>query len=179
MTCLYVRLLRNDPLAKKILVKLALGVSYIPRPNRIRIKSTCSVVIANLEIFLVYLPPSRKEDCSIIVIFFCHFNAYLPQVCSYHNSFSFFQLFYKGNNIYGEEIRRILLKKPESRSQFILMDRIQPKLNTNILVRQDSAVSECTDVIPELGIVGIVVRYVPTYRANTIPTWQAEVSFGD
>ena len=111
--------------------------------------------------------------------FFCHFNAYLPQVCSYHNSFSFFQLFYKGNNIYGEEISRILLKKPESRSQFILMDRIQPKLNTNILVRQDSAVSECTDVIPELGIVGIVVRYVPTYRADTILTWQAEVSFGD
>lgn len=60
----------NDPLAKKILVKLALGFSYIPRPNRIRIKSTCSVVIANLEIFLVYLLPPRKEDCSIIVIFF-------------------------------------------------------------------------------------------------------------
>ncbi|XP_073232302.1 glutathione synthetase-like [Porites lutea] len=62
-----------------------------------------------------------------------------------------------GNNIYGEEIRRILLKTPESRSQFILMDRIQPKSNKNILVRQDTPVSECIDVIPELGIVGIII----------------------
>ena len=73
---------------------------------------------------------------------------------------------YKGNNIYGEEIRRILLRTPESRSQFILMDRIQPKLNKNILVRQDTPVSECIDVIPELGIVGIIIRYVPSYRGE-------------
>lgn len=75
---------------------------------------------------------------------------------------------YKGNNIYGEEIRRILLRTPESRSQFILMDRIQPKLNKNILVRQDTPVSECIDVIPELGIVGIIIRYVPSYRGEQI-----------
>ena len=48
----------------------ALGVSYIPRPKPIRFKSTCSFVIANLETILFYLPPSRKEDRSIIVIFF-------------------------------------------------------------------------------------------------------------
>ena len=48
----------------------ALGVSYIPRPNGTRFKSTCSFVIANLETILFYLPPSRKEDRSIIVISF-------------------------------------------------------------------------------------------------------------
>ena len=120
-----------------------------------------------METILFYLPPSRKEDRSIIAFFFYHVNAFLF-LCSYHNSFLSFQFLYcyKGNNIYGEEIRRILLRTPESRSQFILMDRIQPKLNKNILVRQDTPVSECIDVIPELGIVGIIIRYVPSYRGE-------------
>ena len=56
------------------------------------------------------------------------------------------------------------------------MDRIQPKLNKNILVRQDTPVSECIDVIPELGIVGIIIRYVPSNRVDTMPTRQSEVS---
>ena len=55
---------------KKKNLSQALGVSYIPRPNRIRFKSTGSFVIANLETILFYLPPSRKEYRSIIVIFF-------------------------------------------------------------------------------------------------------------
>ena len=48
----------------------ALGVSYIPRPNRVRFKSICSFVIANFETIRFYLPPSRKEDRSIILILF-------------------------------------------------------------------------------------------------------------
>ena len=56
-------------LLKKTLSQ-ALGVSYIPRPNPIRFKSICSFVISNLETILFYLQASRKEDRSIIVIFF-------------------------------------------------------------------------------------------------------------
>lgn len=59
-----------------------------------------------------------------------------------------------------------------------MMDRIQPKSNKNILVRQDTPVSECIDVIPELGIVGIIIRYVPSFRVDTMPTRQSEVSIG-
>lgn len=62
-----------------------------------------------------------------------------------------------GNNIYGEDIRHTLLSNPESRSQYILMDRIQPEINKNFLVRQELTSVHVSDVIPELGIVGIFI----------------------
>ena len=63
-----------------------------------------------------------------------------------------------GNNIYGEDIRRTLLNDPENRTQYILMDRISPQITKNFIVRQESTSIRPTDVIPELGIVGIFIR---------------------
>lgn len=63
-----------------------------------------------------------------------------------------------GNNIYGEDIRHALLSNPESRSQYILMDRIQPETNKNFIVRQELTDIHYRDVIPELGILGIFIR---------------------
>ena len=55
----------------------ALGVPYIPRPNRIRFESTCSFVMANLETILFYLPPSRKKGRPFYYRnFFYHVNAF-------------------------------------------------------------------------------------------------------
>ena len=72
---------------------------------------------------------------------------------------SYFRIhFNEGNNIYGEDIRHTLLGNPESRSQYILMDRIQPEINQNFLVRQELKSTHSSDVIPELGIVGIFIR---------------------
>lgn len=62
-----------------------------------------------------------------------------------------------GNNIYGEDIRHALLSNPESRSQYILMDRIQPETNKNFIVRQELTDIHYRDVIPELGILGIFI----------------------
>ena len=151
-------------LLKKKNLSQTLGVSYIPWPNRIRFKSTSCYVIANLETILFTY--RRLERKTVLLPYF--FFTMLMHSYFYVLITTVFYPFncYKGNNIYGEEIRRILLRTPESRSQFILMDRIQPKLNKNILVRQDTPVSECIDVIPELGIVGIIIRYVPSYRGE-------------
>ncbi|KAL9976344.1 hypothetical protein ACROYT_G013635 [Oculina patagonica] len=62
-----------------------------------------------------------------------------------------------GNNIYGEDIRRYLLNNNINRAQYILMDRIQPEVNKNYIVRPESTSIRPVDVIPELGIVGIFV----------------------
>ncbi|KAJ7323069.1 hypothetical protein OS493_032639 [Desmophyllum pertusum] len=62
-----------------------------------------------------------------------------------------------GNNIFGEDIRRTLLDNSQNRSQYILMDRIQPEINKNVIVRHDSTSMHPVDVILELGIVGIFV----------------------
>ncbi|KAJ7323071.1 hypothetical protein OS493_032641 [Desmophyllum pertusum] len=62
-----------------------------------------------------------------------------------------------GNNIYGEDIRRTLLNNSQNRTQYILMDRIQPEFNRNVIVRQESTSMHPVDVIPELGIVGIFI----------------------
>lgn len=66
--------------------------------------------------------------------------------------------FNAGNNIFGEDIRQTLQSNPESRSQYILMDRIHPKLNKNYLVRQDFTSIQFLDVIPEVGVMGILIR---------------------
>jgi len=63
-----------------------------------------------------------------------------------------------GNNIYGEDIRHTLLNNPENRSQYILMDRIQPtSASKNVLVRQELTSICPVDVISELGIVGVFI----------------------
>lgn len=62
-----------------------------------------------------------------------------------------------GNNMYGEDIRLTLLSKPENRSQYILMDRIQPEVNNNFLVRQEFTSIHSSGVVPELGIMGVFI----------------------
>lgn len=64
-----------------------------------------------------------------------------------------------GNNIFREDIRHTLLRNPESRSQYILMDRIQPEISKNLMVRHELPGTDYRDVIPELGILGIIIRY--------------------
>lgn len=63
-----------------------------------------------------------------------------------------------GNNIYGQDIRHTLLGNRESRSQYILMDRIRPEICKNYIVRQEITNIQTSDVIPELGIMGIFIR---------------------
>lgn len=60
-----------------------------------------------------------------------------------------------GNNIYGEDIRHTLINDAKSRTQYILMDLIQPKIDRNLIVREEYTNVQTLDVIPELGIVGI------------------------
>jgi len=62
-----------------------------------------------------------------------------------------------GNNIFREDIRHTLLRNPESRSQYILMDRIQPEISKNLMVRHELPGTDYRDVIPELGILGIII----------------------
>ena len=74
-----------------------------------------------------------------------------------------------GNNLYGEEIRQTLLGDPENRTQYILMDRILPVTSTNYMVRQEYTSIHADDVIAELGIIGILIRYAakePGARAS-------------
>ena len=60
--------------------------------------------------------------------------------------------------MYGEDIRLTLRSKPENRSQYILMDRIQPEVNHNFLVRQEFSGVHSSSVVPELGIMGVFIR---------------------
>eukprot|EP00357_Protocruzia_adherens_P036357 CAMPEP_0114993958 /NCGR_PEP_ID=MMETSP0216-20121206/12840_1 /TAXON_ID=223996 /ORGANISM="Protocruzia adherens, Strain Boccale" /LENGTH=475 /DNA_ID=CAMNT_0002357701 /DNA_START=76 /DNA_END=1503 /DNA_ORIENTATION=- len=58
-----------------------------------------------------------------------------------------------GNNIYGEEIREFIKDlKPEELEQYILMRRINPKINHNLLVKAGE-VREA-DTLSELGVFG-------------------------
>lgn len=68
-----------------------------------------------------------------------------------------------GNLVYGEDIRRTLLSNPENRAQYILMQRIQPaSINKTLVVRQESMTP--VDIISELGIFGIFIRYLIDIR---------------
>lgn len=62
-----------------------------------------------------------------------------------------------GNNMYGEDIRHTLLSEPKSRSQYILMDRLQPEINSNFIVRHEFTSIDSSNVVPELGIMGVFI----------------------
>jgi len=64
-----------------------------------------------------------------------------------------------GNNVYGDDIRPFLenIKDSEERNAYILMDRIQPPVTTNYMVRPDGQPAKLVDVISELGIFGYVI----------------------
>merc|ERR1711874_387782 len=63
-----------------------------------------------------------------------------------------------GNNVYGEDIKPFLekIKDSEERNAYILMDRIQPPVTTNYMVRPGKK-PQLVDVISELGIFGYVI----------------------
>eukprot|EP00092_Neocalanus_flemingeri_P069966 GFUD01085829.1.p1 GENE.GFUD01085829.1~~GFUD01085829.1.p1 ORF type:complete len:482 (+),score=135.81 GFUD01085829.1:62-1507(+) len=64
-----------------------------------------------------------------------------------------------GNNVYGADIKPFLekIKDSEERNAYILMDRIQPPITTNYMVRPGQAKAKLVDVISELGIFGYVI----------------------
>lgn len=61
-----------------------------------------------------------------------------------------------GNNVYGEDIKPALegMNQKELKG-WILMERILPPKQTNIIIRQDENI--VTDVISELGIFGYAI----------------------
>ena len=64
-----------------------------------------------------------------------------------------------GNNIYGKDIVPFLsrLKDSDERNAYILMDRINPPITTNYVVRPGKGGAEMVDVISELGIFGYII----------------------
>ena len=64
-----------------------------------------------------------------------------------------------GNNVYGADIKPFLEKIKDSpeRNAYILMDRIQPPITTNYMVRPGQEKAQLVDVISELGIFGYVI----------------------
>ncbi|XP_030067274.1 glutathione synthetase [Microcaecilia unicolor] len=65
-----------------------------------------------------------------------------------------------GNNIYSEEIKKVLEKAGNSaeRSSYILMDKICPQPVKNYLLKAGGAL-QLSDCISELGIFGVYVRH--------------------
>jgi len=63
-----------------------------------------------------------------------------------------------GNNVYGEEIRQVLekIKDSSEREAYILMDKIQPPLQNNYVVRPREPV-KMVETVSELGIFGVCI----------------------
>jgi len=63
-----------------------------------------------------------------------------------------------GNNVYGDDIKPFLksIENSEERNAFILMDRIDPPMTKNYMVRPGSE-PQLVDCISELGIFGYVI----------------------
>lgn len=64
-----------------------------------------------------------------------------------------------GNNIYGEDIKEFLtnIRNSDERGAWILMDRINPPLQRNYMIRPTLKEPLYTDVVSELGIFGVVI----------------------
>ena len=63
-----------------------------------------------------------------------------------------------GNNVYGEDIRPFLeqIKNSQERSAYILMDKIQPPVTKNYMIRP-GAKPLLANCVSELGIFGYVI----------------------
>ncbi|KAF8783109.1 Glutathione synthetase like protein [Argiope bruennichi] len=63
-----------------------------------------------------------------------------------------------GNNLYGEDLKNLLekIQDSEERKAYILMERINPPLIPNCIIRRDNK-PEFTNVICELGIFGTIL----------------------
>ena len=64
-----------------------------------------------------------------------------------------------GNNIYGRDIVPFLskLKDSDERNAYILMDRINPPITTNYVVRPGKDKAEMVKCVSELGIFGYLI----------------------
>ncbi|XP_028410101.1 glutathione synthetase-like [Dendronephthya gigantea] len=62
-----------------------------------------------------------------------------------------------GNNVYGEAIREVLSKNDDSRTQYVLMEKIRPPILKNYIVQvhKDEVLEE--DVVCEYGVFGVVI----------------------
>lgn len=84
---------------------------------------------------------------------------------------------FSGHNIFGEDIVKTLEGTADikERSKFILMDKIQPPVSKNYIVRAELPQPVLADVISELGFYGILIRLVKqlcsfSYRKGPYPT---------
>ena len=63
-----------------------------------------------------------------------------------------------GNNVYGADIKPFLenIKDSDERCAYILMDRIQPPITKNLMVRpkMEPFIADC---VSELGIFGYII----------------------
>ena len=73
-----------------------------------------------------------------------------------------------GNNIYGEDIVPFLksIESSSERDAYIMMDRIQPPITTNYMVRPATPV-RLVKCISELGIFGYIIGYA-FFLKNTL-----------
>ena len=73
-----------------------------------------------------------------------------------------------GNNIYGEDIVPFLkgIESSSERDAYIMMDRIQPPITTNYMVRPATPV-RLVKCISELGIFGYIIGYA-FFPKNTL-----------
>lgn len=64
-----------------------------------------------------------------------------------------------GNNIFGEDIVKTLTETVDvkERSKFILMDKIQPPIKQNYIVRAEMTEALLADVLSEIGCFGILI----------------------
>ena len=65
-----------------------------------------------------------------------------------------------GHNIFGEDIVKTLTGTADvkERSKFILMDKIQPPVAKNYIVRAELSQPVLADVVSEIGFFGILIR---------------------
>eukprot|EP00795_Rhopilema_esculentum_P001521 gene1521-15967_t len=64
-----------------------------------------------------------------------------------------------GNNYYGEELVSVLkaIKDPVERSQYILMDKVNPPVYKNFIVHIEFDRPKLLDVVNEIGVFGILI----------------------
>ena len=67
---------------------------------------------------------------------------------------------FTGNNIFGGDIVDALKDTQDikERSKFILMDKIQPPVTKNIIVRAEFPQPVLADTLSEIGFFGVLIR---------------------
>ena len=63
-----------------------------------------------------------------------------------------------GHNLFDEDIRKTLTEYPDTRSQYIVMDRIRPKAFSGFMVRGKERQAHRLSVVQELGFMSVFIR---------------------